>query len=60
MDTPEVIASPGRIRPPRPPSRWAAARREATVTAGLVLPNDVHPTGEGQRLLADTVESVAD
>jgi len=28
------------------------------VTAGLVLPNDVHPTDKGQRLLADTVESV--
>jgi lysophospholipase L1-like esterase len=25
------------------------------VTAGLVLPNDVHPTAEGQRLLADAV-----
>jgi lysophospholipase L1-like esterase len=30
-----------------------------TVTAGLVLPNDVHPSEKGQRLLADTVESVA-
>jgi lysophospholipase L1-like esterase len=29
------------------------------VTAGLVLPNDVHPSEKGQRLLADTVESVA-
>ena len=36
MDTPEVIASPGRLRPPRPPSRWAAARKEATVTAAAV------------------------
>jgi lysophospholipase L1-like esterase len=27
------------------------------VTAGLVLPNDVHPSEQGQRLLADTVES---
>lgn len=30
------------------------------VTAGLVLPNDVHPSEKGQRLLADTVESVVD
>jgi len=29
-----------------------------SVTAGLLLPNDVHPTEKGQRLLADTVESV--
>jgi lysophospholipase L1-like esterase len=29
------------------------------VTAGLILPNDVHPTATGQRLLADTVEAVA-
>lgn len=29
------------------------------VTAGLVLPNDVHPTAKGQRLLADAVEAVA-
>ena len=28
------------------------------MTAGLLLPNDVHPTEKGQRLLADTVESV--
>jgi lysophospholipase L1-like esterase len=30
------------------------------VTAELVLPNDVHPSDKGQRLLADTVEAVAD
>ena len=29
-----------------------------SVTAGLLPPNDVHPTEKGQRLLADTVESV--
>jgi lysophospholipase L1-like esterase len=29
-----------------------------SVEAGLVLPNDVHPSEEGQRLLADAVESV--
>lgn len=28
------------------------------ITAGLVIPNDVHPTDKGQRVLADTVESV--
>ena len=28
------------------------------VTAGLLRPHDVHPSEEGQRLLADTVESV--
>ncbi len=28
----------------------------SSVTAGLVLPNDVHPTEEGQRLLANAVE----
>ena len=28
------------------------------MTAGLLPPNDVHPTEKGQRLLADTVESV--
>jgi hypothetical protein len=36
MDVPEVIASPGRRRPPRPPSGWAATRREATVAAAAV------------------------
>jgi lysophospholipase L1-like esterase len=30
------------------------------VTAGLLLPNDVHPTAKGQRLLADAVEAVVD
>jgi lysophospholipase L1-like esterase len=29
-----------------------------SVAAGLVLPNDVHPTDEGQRLLADAVTAV--
>jgi lysophospholipase L1-like esterase len=29
-----------------------------SVTAGLLPPNDVHPTEKGHRLLADTVESV--
>jgi lysophospholipase L1-like esterase len=29
------------------------------VAAGLVLPNDVHPTAEGQRLLAQAVEKAA-
>jgi lysophospholipase L1-like esterase len=37
----------------------SAASSGNAVTAGLVLPNDVHPTGKGQRLLADTVEPVA-
>jgi lysophospholipase L1-like esterase len=27
-----------------------------STTAGLVLPHDVHPTAEGQRLLAEAVE----
>jgi lysophospholipase L1-like esterase len=37
----------------------AAARSGGnSVSAGLLLPNDVHPTAKGQRLLADTVESV--
>jgi lysophospholipase L1-like esterase len=31
-----------------------------SIAAGLVLPNDVHPTEEGQKLLADAVEKVAD
>ncbi|WP_156036460.1 SGNH/GDSL hydrolase family protein [Blastococcus sp. URHD0036] len=30
----------------------------SSIAAGLVLPDDVHPTLEGQRLLADAVESV--
>jgi lysophospholipase L1-like esterase len=39
--------------------RKAAARAGGnSVTAGLLLPNDVHPTAKGQRLLADTVEAV--
>ena len=29
-----------------------------SIAAGLVLPNDVHPTAEGQRLLADAVAAV--
>ncbi len=29
-----------------------------SVAAGLVLPNDVHPSEEGQRLLADAVARV--
>jgi lysophospholipase L1-like esterase len=37
----------------------AAGSGGNSVTAGLVLPNDVHPSEQGQRLLADTVESVA-
>ena len=36
----------------------AAGSGGNAVTAELVLPNDVHPTDKGQRLLADTVESV--
>jgi lysophospholipase L1-like esterase len=40
--------------------RAAAASSGNAVTAGLVLPNDVHPTDKGQRLLADTVEAVLD
>jgi lysophospholipase L1-like esterase len=36
----------------------AAASGGNSVTAGLVLPKDVHPSEEGQRLLAQTVESV--
>jgi lysophospholipase L1-like esterase len=31
-----------------------------SVAAGLVLPNDVHPTEEGQRLLADAVTAVVE
>jgi lysophospholipase L1-like esterase len=31
-----------------------------SVQAGLVLPNDVHPTEEGQRLLADVVTAVVE
>jgi lysophospholipase L1-like esterase len=31
-----------------------------SVAAGLVLPNDVHPTEEGQRLLADAVLAVVE
>jgi lysophospholipase L1-like esterase len=31
----------------------------SSVDAGLVLPNDVHPTEQGQRLLADAVTAVA-
>jgi lysophospholipase L1-like esterase len=31
-----------------------------SVAAGLVLPNDVHPTEEGQQLLADTVTAVVE
>jgi lysophospholipase L1-like esterase len=31
-----------------------------SVAAGLVLPNDVHPTDEGQQLLADAVAAVVD
>ncbi|WP_089336906.1 SGNH/GDSL hydrolase family protein [Blastococcus mobilis] len=31
-----------------------------SVEAGLVLPNDVHPTEEGQRLLADAVTAVVE
>jgi lysophospholipase L1-like esterase len=38
----------------------AAGSGGNAVTAGLVLPNDVHPSEKGQRLLADTVEAVAD
>jgi len=37
----------------------AAGSDGNAVGAGLVLPNDVHPTAKGQRLLADTVEAVA-
>jgi lysophospholipase L1-like esterase len=31
-----------------------------SVRAGLVLPNDVHPSGQGQQLLADAVAAVVD
>ena len=37
----------------------AAGSSGNSVTAGLVRPNDVHPSEKGQRLIADTVESVA-
>ena len=33
----------------------ATAAGGSSVDAGLVLPNDVHPTEKGQRLLADAV-----
>jgi lysophospholipase L1-like esterase len=36
----------------------AAASGGDSMTAGLVLQNDVHPSAQGQRLLADTVASV--
>jgi len=36
----------------------AAAAGGSAIDAGLVYPNDVHPTPEGQRLLADAVEQV--
>jgi lysophospholipase L1-like esterase len=45
---------------------YAAFRQRATeaggssVDAGLVLPNDVHPSAEGQQLLADAVTAVAE
>lgn len=38
----------------------ASASGGNAVTAGLVLPNDVHPSDAGQRLLADTVEAVVE
>jgi lysophospholipase L1-like esterase len=37
--------------------KQAAGSGGNSVTAGLVLPNDVHPSEKGQRLLADTVET---
>ena len=36
----------------------AATSGGNSVTAGLVLANDVHPTEDGQKVLADTVEAV--
>jgi lysophospholipase L1-like esterase len=36
----------------------AEAAGGSSVAAGLVLPGDVHPTAEGQRLLADAVAAV--
>jgi lysophospholipase L1-like esterase len=39
--------------------KQAAGSGGNSVTAGLVLPNDVHPSDKGQRLLADAVEAVA-
>ena len=36
----------------------AAGSGGNSVAAGLVLPNDVHPSEAGQRLLAKTVEAV--
>ena len=38
----------------------AAAAGGSSVDAGLVLPNDVHPTAQGQRLLADAVTAAVD
>jgi lysophospholipase L1-like esterase len=38
----------------------AAAAGGDSVAAGLVLPNDVHPSEEGQRLLADAVTAVVE
>jgi lysophospholipase L1-like esterase len=40
--------------------KGAAGSSGNAVSAGLVLPNDVHPSDKGQRLLADAVEAVAD
>jgi lysophospholipase L1-like esterase len=39
---------------------FAEAVGEDSVAAGLVLPDDVHPTEEGQRLLAEAVLAVVD
>ncbi len=36
----------------------ATAAGGSSVDAGLVLPNDVHPTEQGQRLLADAVKAL--
>ena len=38
----------------------ATAAGGSSTAAGLVLPNDVHPTDEGQRLLADAVLAVVE
>ena len=36
MGVPEVLGSPGPLRPPRPRTRWAATCREAAVAAAAV------------------------
>jgi lysophospholipase L1-like esterase len=38
----------------------ASAAGGDSVEAGLVLPNDVHPSAQGQQLLADAVTAVVE